>query len=317
MLPDPGLLASILCGAVLGAAMLLLIAGWRGVREDPARPVPGWRRWLAVARSPALAWRVAAAVLAGVATLVATRWPVAAVAIGVLVISWPHLFGGPASERLAIARLQALVVWTESLRDTVSANVSLEQAIPHSIERAPELISPALQRLAGQMLAWVPLEEALYDLAADLDDPDADIVIAALVANVLRRGAGLKGVLTDLVVTAREDLELRTRITAGRAGPRRAVQIVVILTVAVVGYLSVFGGGYLAPYATAGGQVALAVVAALFGSGFVWMRGLAGTGQDKTPFLARPDRPADPVAARIVAAVTALPMPGPDRVSRR
>jgi tight adherence protein B len=40
------------------------------------------------------------------------------------------------------------------------------------------------------------LEAALRALAADLDDPSADLVIAALILNVRRRGDGLREVLT-------------------------------------------------------------------------------------------------------------------------
>jgi len=38
--------------------------------------------------------------------------------------------GGAAEERRAIARLDALASWTESLRDTIAGAVGLEQAIP-------------------------------------------------------------------------------------------------------------------------------------------------------------------------------------------
>ena len=73
------------------------------------------------------------------------------------------------------------------------------------------------------------------ELAARIDVNDfegsgADRVIAALILNVRRRGDRLAEVLTGLADSAREELELCRRVSAGRAGMHRAVQIVVILT---------------------------------------------------------------------------------------
>ena len=48
---------------------------------------------------------------------------------------------------------------------------------------APPLIRPALVRLVGQIRARVPMDQALLAFAAELDDPSADLVIAALILN--------------------------------------------------------------------------------------------------------------------------------------
>ena len=64
------------------------------------------------------------------AILLLTRWVVLAAATGLLVFFAPSLFGGARSERVAIARLEGLAAWTESLRDTIAGAVGLEQAIP-------------------------------------------------------------------------------------------------------------------------------------------------------------------------------------------
>lgn len=56
--------------------------------------------------------------MAGVASGLATRWPVAAAGAAALVLAWPALFGGVAAEKRAITRLESLRTWTESLRDT-------------------------------------------------------------------------------------------------------------------------------------------------------------------------------------------------------
>jgi len=326
MLPESGLLLGVGIGAGLGAAIVLLIAALRGVNPQARNHPPGgWQIRLQQARSAIVSVRAGIAGGVGVLILVLTRWPVAAAAMAALILLWPYLFGGLRAENLAVARLEALVVWTESLRDTLSANASLEQAIAASTQRAPLLIQPALARLAGQLRVQTPLDAALLDLAEDLQAPGADLVIAALVLSVRRRGDRLAQVLSGLSTTAREELDLRRRVTAGRAGIRRSVQIIVVITVTIAGYLTFFGGAFMDPYDNVAGQLALAVVVALFAAGFAWMRHL-GAETETTPLLTPPGRSPDPGQARIVAALTGIPAdqapltptrrrrPGPGRV---
>jgi Flp pilus assembly protein TadB len=294
-------------GGGLAAALVLLIAGLRGTIVNPAGPAGRLDRVRGWVRSPALTSRLAGGLLAGIAVLVLTRWPVVAAATTALVAFWPHLFGGTAAERAQIERLEALVVWTESLRDTIAAHASLEQAIPASTEHCPTAIRPALTRLAGQIRARAPLDVALLGLAGELDDPSADLVCAALILNVRRRGDRLAEVLTGLVVAAREELDLRRRISAGRAGLRRGVQIVVAMTVAFAAFLIVFGGAYVRPYDSPAGQAALLVVVGMFAAGFAWLRRLSAA----DPFdasLVRPGRPAwtNPADVRLVTGLTGL-----------
>src|SRR5690242_18726740 len=100
----------------MGLGLLLLVAGLRGTPVDLTRPPSRAARAVAVLRSPALSARILVAAVVGVAVLALTRWPVAAVGLAALVLLWPRLFGGGAAEARQIASLEALVVWTESLR---------------------------------------------------------------------------------------------------------------------------------------------------------------------------------------------------------
>jgi tight adherence protein B len=298
-----GALLAGLVGAGIGTGMLLIVVGLRGVRLDPSRPPRRTARLIAAIRSPAVTGRLTAAALVGLGTLAITRWPVAAGGLAALVAGWPLLFGAARTERAQITRLEALVSWTESLRDTIAAHASLEQAIPATSQNAPTAIRAPLVRLTGQISARAPLEKALLSLAADLDDVSSDRVIAALILNVRRRGDRLAEVLSGLTATAREELDLRRRVSAGRAGMRRAVQIVVALTLAFAGFLILFGDAYLRPYDTLAGQAALAVVIGLFASGFTWMRRLSDIPAGQ-PFLERPGRPIRPDDLAVVSALT-------------
>lgn len=284
MRPSLDALLGALIAAGFGGAILLLVVALRPAQPSGPRPPGRVAVWLASWRSPAVSGRLSAGVLVGVLTLVVTRWPVAALAVAALVVSWPVMFGGARVERVAILRLEALVMWTEALRDTVSARASLEQAIPATAAHAAAPIRPALVRLVGRLHARVPLDAALLDLAGELNDASADKVIGALVLNTRQRGTGLAAVLTALARSGRAELDQRRQITAGRASMRRSVQLVVIITVGFAGLLAVFSRAYVAPYSTVGGQLALAVVAGLFAAGFVWLRRLAG-GEPATPFL--------------------------------
>ena len=135
----------------MAAGVLLLIAGLRGVPVDPTRPdragIAGAGVVVARRRCPAGSPRRSRS---GSLTLMLTRWPVAAVGLAALVVLWPQLFGGRSAEQRQIASLEALVTWTESLRDTIAAHASLEQAIPASTVNAPPLIRPAWSGWSGR-----------------------------------------------------------------------------------------------------------------------------------------------------------------------
>jgi len=120
-----------------------------------------------------------------------------------------------------------------------------------------------------------PLPEALYQLADDLNDPSADLVIAALILNSKLRGPGLREVLTALGNSAREEVDMRQRIIAQRAGTRRSVQIIVAVVVIFVLGMAVFNRSFVQPYGSPLGEAVLAGVLALFGLGFWWLRRLA------------------------------------------
>ena len=226
-------------------------------------------------RLRALGMRAPIAVLVGLLTLVVTRWPVGALAGVALALAWPALFGGAKAERRAAERLEALAIWTESLRDTTAGAVGLEQAIIATSRAAPAPIAAELRALSERLRVRMPLQQGLHRLADELDDASADLLVAALLLNSRLRGPGLRQVLTSLSESARAELEMRGRVMAGRAATRRSVQIVVSVTVGFVLLLVLFNPAYVEPYRHAMGQLVLALVVGLFGAGFWWLRRLA------------------------------------------
>jgi Flp pilus assembly protein TadB len=266
--------AVIALGALVGAGLVLL--GYALI-PHPDRPVdPRSSSARTVRQLRSFGTRLPIAVLVGLLILLITRWPVAALAAVTLALAWPALMGGARGERRSADRLESLAIWTESLRDTTAGSVGLEQAIIATSRSAPAPIALELATLADRLRVRVPLPQALHRLADDLDDPSADLVVAALLLNARLRGPGLRQVLTSLSDSTRAELEMRGRVMAGRAATRRSVQIVVGFTAFFVLGLVLFNPGYVAPYSSALGQAVLLVVVGFFGAGFLWLKRLAG-----------------------------------------
>jgi Flp pilus assembly protein TadB len=265
----PGLLA-ILAGAVGGAGLFLLVVALRGLPPRPPGEVSRLRGW---AREVGAA-RAATAVLAGLVVLVATRWLVAGVGAALLVLSWRGM-SGVAGERAAMARLEALATWTESLRDTIAGAVGLEQAIPASLRAAAPSLREPLTAMVERLHTRVPMPEALRRFADDLADPGADLIIAALIINARLRGPGLRDLLGALSRSVREELDVRRKVNAQRRSTRRGAQIVVGISVGLALGLALFNHAYVQVYDSVTGQLVLCVIVALYAAGIIWMRALA------------------------------------------
>ncbi len=65
------------------------------------------------------------------------------------------------------------------------------------INAAPS-VRPSLNLLVDRLRVREPLPDALMKFSEDLDDPSADLVVAALILNARLRGPGLRDVLTAL-----------------------------------------------------------------------------------------------------------------------
>jgi Flp pilus assembly protein TadB len=266
-----GPLLGVLLGVIGGGALVLFLVALRGL---PARPADRPPSWIERQARGIVGMRGVAAIVAGVVVLLATRWVVGGIGIFLLVFSWRSL-GGAVGERKAMARLEALATWTESLRDTIAGAVGLEQAIPASSRVAAPLLQEPLAQLVNRLHTRVPMPEALHRFADDLDDPGADLIVAALIINARLRGPGLRDLLGALAGSAREELDLRRKVNAERRSTRRSAQIVTGISVGLALLLALFNPGYVQGYKTVVGQLVLVIVVGLYAAGFVWMRRLA------------------------------------------
>lgn len=256
---------ALMLGSAFAGAAVLTFAAWNGWQPPPLPA--SVRKRMRVAKDRL--WKTAAVT---VVVALVTRWPVAAAAAGALTWMWPQLFGGAREGRAQLARLEAIATWTESLRDTMAAAIGLEQAIISSVDAAPDAITAPLQRLAGRLRSHVPVPHALATFAEEFDDASVDLVVAALIMNSRLRGSGLVGTLSALAATAREELEMRTRVEERRKNLRRGARIIIGVNLAVAGGLMVFSRDYLAPYGTPVGQLMLLLVVGGYVAGFMWIR---------------------------------------------
>jgi len=262
---------AIVVGAVAGGGLFLLVVAIRGLPPSP--PGQGGDRFQQQLRQ-IFGIRGAIALVAGALTLLATGWVVAGVGVALLAFSWRGL-SGAAGERRGMARLEGLATWTESLRDTIAGAVGLEQAIPASLRVAAPSLKEPLTRMVDRLHTRVPMGEALLRFADDLDDPGADLVIAALVINAKLRGPGLRDLLGSLSSSVREELDLRRKVNADRRSTRRSVQIVIGVSVGMALGLAILDHTFLAPYDSVIGQLILVIVVAIYALGIMWLRRLA------------------------------------------
>ena len=258
--------------AITGAA-LGLIAVARLARHRPVVPRIDFLRRIDGARTRRAGYAVAAALFA----VMLTRWPLAGIAAAGTVLLWPRILGGGRAGRRQLEKIEAIAAWTESLRDTASAAAGLEQAIPATTSAAHPLLRGPVRELAARLDGRVPLPEALARFADDVDDPAADMVVAALSLNARQRAGGLDRVLSALAASSRAELEMRRKVEHERRLLRRQAQRIAFAVVAFVALQAVFARGWVEPYSTALGQFVLAVVGGVFVAAFVRMRSLSST----------------------------------------
>lgn len=253
-------------GAALGVGAALALAGLVfALIPAEAHEQPKAR----VARRAVPPRRVAIAITVGAVAGLLTRWPVAA-ALGVAaVLGLPVLFGPRASSEV-IAQLEALASWTETLRDMLGGPAGLNQAIMASAEVAPLALAPSIHRLSARLVAGTPQGVALRALGNELDDATADGVVAALVLAAEAEAGRLAEMLGALAASTRQQVEMRLRIEASRARAWSTMRTVAGVSIAFVVIATVFARSFVGPYGSAGGQLVLLVVGALYAAG-LWL----------------------------------------------
>jgi tight adherence protein B len=205
-----------------------------------------------------------------VAIGVVTRWPMAALLLGLAAFLAPSLLGGEKERKARLGRVEAVAAWAEMLRDTMAGSGGLEQSIVATAGVAPLPIRTDVIRLAAR-LERERLAPALRAFADEIDDPSGDLVVAALLLAADKSPKRLGDLLGRLARSARADVNMRLRIEASRARTRTSVKVITVFTTVFATFLLVFNREYLEPYDSVAGQGVLALIGLCFGSAFFWL----------------------------------------------
>jgi Flp pilus assembly protein TadB len=299
-----------LLGLGTGLGLLLVTIGLIGRQDRPLHLEPGldghldaespeievevgWWARLIAGRHTLDRRRLALCLAFGILVGLISRWPVAALLAGTGAWILPRIIGPDRGHTQRVARIEAIAVWAETLRDSLSGAAGLEQAIAASAIESPQPIREEITRLAVRLRRGWRLRDALRALAAELADPTADLVVAGLLMAAKGSAGQLGEVLGELAVSARKKVAARQRIAAARRSNRTSARVIVCATLAMAIVLTLLNRGYLEPFDTPLGQLVLLTAGACFGLAFGW--------------LARLMR--DPDATRILAAVAGPPSP--------
>jgi len=230
----------IVLGILLALGLLGILRLVRGLPLIPAGLTQLPRRRSSRAVSDREKRTLIAGIVIGIAILVVTRNLVFAVIGGSAVVLWPMIAGGGKDERAALAKLEGLAQWTESLRDLAQKDAGLESVIPKTVDGASDVLGAPLRLISRRLSVRVPLPEALSLFADDVNDAKADQVVAALALASRQRKGQLSRVLSAQSESLREELEIRTKVMRERNSLRREAAQVAGLSAVLILSASLF-----------------------------------------------------------------------------
>jgi Flp pilus assembly protein TadB len=278
MAMTPEVSAAVLAGS-LATGVVLLLAGLRGTTAPPAPPPAALARlrrwWRGGDTGERRAWQTAAigAVVAGVAALVVTGIPAAALLAAAAVPALPWLWHAGRGEQRAVARAEAVGMWAGRLKDQLATGSGLVAAIAGSAGSAPPAIAPQVRAMASRIRGGMPPPRALHLFADEVDDTVAEQVVAALLLHLEDRGEHLPDVLAALSEDASRVVSTRREVHAKRAQARMTVRFMIVLTSVVTAALAYLG--LLSVYRVGSGQLVLLTLAAAFAAVLAWVHAMS------------------------------------------
>lgn len=248
-------IALMACGGVW-----LAVAGLVGVRQSE-RTIPdiAWTE---------LGGRFGIGLVGCLSVWLWTGWPMAGASVAAVALMVPVFLKARTLRDEQLKRSDALATWAEMLRDTIAAHAGLRQAILLTSNVAPLKIREELRRLAIRT-DRMALPDALRAFASEVEDPVADLIVAALVIADENQARNLTDLLSEIASSARQQSAMRRRIETGRARTYASSKWIVVITFGLAGGLVLFTPQFLEPYDSSGGQIVLAMIGALF-AGAVW-----------------------------------------------
>src|SRR5699024_4940131 len=197
--------------------------------------------------------------IVGVIGFVLTRWIalVALVPIGMLIL--PKLLGQAPPSDLPL--LGALDRWVRTIATALGSGSDVIDAIRNTQASTPALIADEVGTLIDRFNNGWPSDAAFHRFADDLDNPEADAVVASL-ALAAHHSNGVAENLGAIADSIQDRIKITRTIETERGKPRQGVRLTTIITAVMIGVALVVGKGYFAPVATPLGQLLLAGLAA-------------------------------------------------------
>lgn len=281
---------ALVSGAGVGCGLWLIAYGALRRERFPHRAAGWLRGWLA-----RCGWRrMTSVVVAGVVVGAVTGWPVGALLAAVAAGTVPQLLGRDKNAQARTEMLEAVAVWTEMLRDTLSAAAGLEQAVLAAAPLAPPPLRPYTSALASRIEHGHPLGASLRAFADEAADPVVDTVATALVMAAERQARRLADLLGSLAEATREQVAMRLRIDAGRTRVRTSVRVITTTTAGMATGLVLLNRPYLQPFSDLEGQAVLGLLGALFAAGLAWLARVARIAEEPRILTRAPKPPARP-----------------------
>lgn len=212
----------------------------------------------------------------GLLAAIWSGWLLAVIVVPVAVVGLPLLLSPPPAAT-SIAKLEALEEWTRALSGVLTAGRGLEQAIVATLRSTSNPIRPQVMALVARLNARGDTENALRRFADDLGDDVGgvgDTISAYLILASKRRAGGLANLMEALAGAVADEVRSYRAIEADRAKPRATARWVTLITLVVLGVLSL-SGDYIAPYKSPIGQLILVVLLSAYVALLVWMRQMA------------------------------------------
>ena len=270
---------SAVAGLLLVGGVLALLLG---ARPTPARPTFSARRfsvggrWGRLTRRPAGArgrrrdLLLGAGLLAGLAIATVSGWLIAIAVVPALLLGLPPLLRVPKPRDVEV--LEALDRWVRSLSATLGTGKSVTDAIRISRRTAPPLLTEEIEVLVARLNNRWETREALMRMADELDSPDADAVLAALILAANRGADGASVTLQALADSIQAILRGRRAIEVERSKPYVVVRQVTVISLVTLVVAFLASPRFFDPYRTPFGQVVLAVLVLAYAGSLVLMR---------------------------------------------
>ena len=209
-------------------------------------------------------------ILVGLVVATLSGWLIAILVIPILALGLPYLLALPKPRDVDL--LEALDRWVRSLTATLTTGKSITDAIRVSRRTAPASIAEEIGVLVARLNNRWETQDALLRFADDLDSPDGDAVVAALILAANRGTNGASATLHALADSIQAQLRGRRVIEGERSKPYVVVRQVTVISLTTLAVVLVLNPQFFEPYRTPIGQLILSVLVCLYLGSLILMR---------------------------------------------